>query len=158
MNLVADESIDAPIVATLRSDGHEVAYVAEMHPGISDDDVLGNANKTQCPLLTGDKDFGELVFRLHRISHLEDLGKQPSQRTQAATRFWRRCRVSCSSGIDVRDHRIHTPWILHPRPQTVLFHQTRNIYQCCANKCTWFPRTSGTGYADVDVEGKWVAS
>ena len=69
MNLLGDESVDAPIVERLRSDGHSVAYVAEMSPSITDDEVLERANHDQCPLVTGDKDFGELVFRLRRLSH-----------------------------------------------------------------------------------------
>ena len=68
MNLLADESIDAPVVARLRSDGHSVLYVAELSPSIMDDEVLDRANANQCPLMTSDKDFGELVFRLHRVS------------------------------------------------------------------------------------------
>ena len=68
MNLLADESIDAPVVERLRADGHDVAYVAEMHQGISDDEVFDHANKMRSVLLTSDKDFGELVFRLHRMA------------------------------------------------------------------------------------------
>lgn len=69
MMLVADESVDAPIVERLRRDGHSVPYVAEMSPSITDDEVLDRANADQSPLVTGDKDFGELVFRLHRVTH-----------------------------------------------------------------------------------------
>jgi predicted nuclease of predicted toxin-antitoxin system len=68
VNLLADESVDAPIVERLRLDGHDVAYVAEMRPGITDDEVLDGANRSESLLLTGDKDFGELVFRLHRVN------------------------------------------------------------------------------------------
>lgn len=38
-----------------------------MDPGISDDEVLDIANNEGAPLLTGDKDFGELVYRQRRI-------------------------------------------------------------------------------------------
>jgi predicted nuclease of predicted toxin-antitoxin system len=69
MNLLADESVAAGIVDRLRLDGHRVDYVAEMSPSITDDDVLGHVNARQCPLVTGDKDFGELVYRLRRVSH-----------------------------------------------------------------------------------------
>jgi predicted nuclease of predicted toxin-antitoxin system len=68
VKLLADESVDAPIVERLRLDGHEVVYVTEVSPGIEDDQVLNTANKNQSLLLTGDKDFGELVFRLGRVS------------------------------------------------------------------------------------------
>lgn len=68
MKFLADESVDQQIVDRLRVDGHEVWYVAEMEPGISDDVVLDRANQEMAILLTADKDFGELIFRQKRIS------------------------------------------------------------------------------------------
>jgi predicted nuclease of predicted toxin-antitoxin system len=68
MNLLADESVDTPVVERLRSDGHRVGFVAELSPSITDDEVLDRANADQCLLMTGDKDFGEFVFRLHRAT------------------------------------------------------------------------------------------
>ncbi len=59
MNLLADESVDGQIVARLRQDNHDVTYVAEMEPGISDETVLQRANEQEALLLTVDKDFGE---------------------------------------------------------------------------------------------------
>ncbi|NBV25164.1 MAG: hypothetical protein EBS05_25000 [Proteobacteria bacterium] len=67
MNLLADEGVDAAVVARLRQDGHTVLFVAELEPGISDDLVWDRANFLGALLLTADKDFGELVFRLGRI-------------------------------------------------------------------------------------------
>jgi predicted nuclease of predicted toxin-antitoxin system len=54
----------------LRNDGHDVLYVAEMSPGIDDEEVLGAANEHDALLPTADKDFGELVFRLGRVSRV----------------------------------------------------------------------------------------
>lgn len=68
MNLLADESVDFPIVKQLRSEGHSVVAIAELSPSISDDEVLEIANAQQSVVLTGDKDFGELLFRLRRVS------------------------------------------------------------------------------------------
>jgi predicted nuclease of predicted toxin-antitoxin system len=68
MNFLADEGVDFPVVQRLRSDGHEVLYVAEMSPGVSDETVLAAANAKNALLLTSDKDFGELVYRLRHIS------------------------------------------------------------------------------------------
>ncbi len=68
MNLLADESVEQQIVARLRQDEHEVLYVAEMEPGIGDDEALERANERLALLLTGDKDFGELVFRDKRLT------------------------------------------------------------------------------------------
>lgn len=67
MNLLADESIDRQIVERLRHDGHEVLYIAEVEPSISDNAVFDRANEKAALLVTGDKDFGELVFRENRL-------------------------------------------------------------------------------------------
>lgn len=67
MNLLADEGVDRQIVDRLRALGHEVFYAAESAPAASDDALLDRANQSGALLLTADKDFGELVFRVHRI-------------------------------------------------------------------------------------------
>lgn len=68
MRLLADESVDRPIVERLRRAGYEVDYVAEFDPGIIDDVVIERARVQSSLLVTADKDFGELVFRLQRVS------------------------------------------------------------------------------------------
>ena len=64
MNLLADESVDGIVVERLRQQGHDVVYVAEHSPSMPDDQVLQFANERNALLITADKDFGELVFRL----------------------------------------------------------------------------------------------
>jgi hypothetical protein len=44
VNLLADEGVDRAVVERLRLDGHDVAYVVELSPSISDEDVLRQAN------------------------------------------------------------------------------------------------------------------
>ena len=68
MKIVADESIDKQIVDRLRSDGHDVVFIAELDPGIEDEAVLLRSRESNSVLLTADKDFGELVFR-QRLLH-----------------------------------------------------------------------------------------
>ena len=68
MTFLADESVDRQIVERLRLDGHLVAYVAEMSPGIMDDTVLMESRISESVLITADKDFGELVFRQGQAS------------------------------------------------------------------------------------------
>jgi len=63
MKILADESADNEIVLRLRLDGHDVGYVAEIAPGIMDEEVLILASDESTLLLTADKDFGELIFR-----------------------------------------------------------------------------------------------
>jgi predicted nuclease of predicted toxin-antitoxin system len=50
-------------VDALRQAGYEVDYIAEIAPGADDSDVLARANRQESVLITGDKDFGELVYR-----------------------------------------------------------------------------------------------
>ncbi len=68
LNLLADENVDRQIVALLRKEGHDVLYVAELAPGVSDDSVLRQANERHAMLLTADKDFGELVYRQRKLT------------------------------------------------------------------------------------------
>jgi len=69
MNLLADESVDRQIVERLRQEGHDVTYIAEMEPGVSDKTVLQRANEQEALLLTVDKDFGELTYRQKLIHY-----------------------------------------------------------------------------------------
>jgi len=68
VKFVADEGVDRQIVDRLRREGHSVWYVAEMAPGISDGLVLDLAKQQEALLLTGDKDFGELMYRRRRLA------------------------------------------------------------------------------------------
>jgi predicted nuclease of predicted toxin-antitoxin system len=68
MNLFADEGVDRQIVQRLREEGHQVLYVAELEPSISDESILARARDNDTTLLTADKDFGELVYRQSQIT------------------------------------------------------------------------------------------
>jgi predicted nuclease of predicted toxin-antitoxin system len=68
VTFLADEGVDRQIVERLRLDGHQVAYVAEMSPGITDETVLMEGRDSASILITADKDFGELVFRRRRTT------------------------------------------------------------------------------------------
>jgi predicted nuclease of predicted toxin-antitoxin system len=46
--------------------GTIVWYIAELAPGVDDEEVLQRSRDLRAILLTADKDFGELVFRQHR--------------------------------------------------------------------------------------------
>lgn len=66
--LVADKSVDFGIVQQLRKSGFIVYSIMEQSPSIKDKEVLSVATNQKALLLTEDKDFGELVFRL-QIPH-----------------------------------------------------------------------------------------
>ena len=64
MRLLADENFPRVTVRLLRSCGHDLMWIHEITPGINDVLVLARATTEGCTLITFDKDFGELVFRL----------------------------------------------------------------------------------------------
>ncbi len=68
MNVPADEAVDFPVVQRLRSDGHDVLCVAEMDRVFPMTKYCKLLTTKMPLLLTADKDFGELVHRLRRIS------------------------------------------------------------------------------------------
>lgn len=69
MKFLADECCDTALVEALRADDHDVCYVMETMPGASDREVLRTAYNQERILLTEDKDFGELVYRLRYPVH-----------------------------------------------------------------------------------------
>lgn len=64
MRLLADENFPGDAVAALRAAGHDVAWVAEIARSIPDTEVLRLAREQERVLLTSDKDFGDLAFRV----------------------------------------------------------------------------------------------
>jgi predicted nuclease of predicted toxin-antitoxin system len=64
MKLLANENVAAAVVDALRADGHDVVWIKEVGQGSTDDVVLALALAEDRVLLTFDKDFGELAFRL----------------------------------------------------------------------------------------------
>ncbi len=68
VSFLADENFDLNIVKLLRQEGLSVYSIAEMAPSVADPEVLDIAVEKKAILLTEDKDFGELVYRL-RLAH-----------------------------------------------------------------------------------------
>lgn len=60
---VADEGVEKEIVVALRK-LYDVVYIAEVMAAAKDDIVLNEAARLDRILITLDKDFGELVFRV----------------------------------------------------------------------------------------------
>jgi predicted nuclease of predicted toxin-antitoxin system len=66
MRFLADEGVDRIIVTGLRSLNFDVFYVIEEARSLDDETLLNIALTEERILITRDKDFGELVFRLNR--------------------------------------------------------------------------------------------
>jgi predicted nuclease of predicted toxin-antitoxin system len=67
MKFLADEGVDRSIVTGLRSLNFDVFYVIEEVRSLDDETLLSIALAEERILITRDKDFGELVFRLNRV-------------------------------------------------------------------------------------------
>lgn len=63
MRLLADENVPKELIESLRRDGHEVVWIREIAPGLSDSRILVMAQSNARVILTFDKDFGELAFQ-----------------------------------------------------------------------------------------------
>ena len=66
MRWLVDECVDSGLVEQLRQSGHDVVYMSDVAPRASDAEVMNRAQSEARPLLTEDKDFGDLVFRQQR--------------------------------------------------------------------------------------------
>jgi hypothetical protein len=63
MRFLANENVPGEAIASLKRQGHDVAWVRVDAPGSSDEAVLARAKREGRILLTFDKDFGELAAR-----------------------------------------------------------------------------------------------
>ena len=64
MRFLADEILPGSAVGALRRAGQLVDWVRETAPGVTDDAVLTLALDVRAIILTFDKDFGELAWRM----------------------------------------------------------------------------------------------
>jgi predicted nuclease of predicted toxin-antitoxin system len=80
MKFLADECCNAALVENLRAIGEDVLYIVEEGRGVTDTQGLATAFAEKRVLITEDKDFGELVYRLKKeTSGIILLRFQPSQ-------------------------------------------------------------------------------
>ena len=93
MTFVADESVDFPIIKLLRDNNYKVRSILEEFPAVPDEVVLGKASEGHQILLTLDKDFGELVFRLKLLHSGVVLIRLGGYQSKAKSRD---CIESCS--------------------------------------------------------------
>lgn len=64
MRILANENFPGDAIMVLREHGYDVAWVRSDAPGSLDEEVLERAQNENRILITFDKDFGELAFRL----------------------------------------------------------------------------------------------
>jgi predicted nuclease of predicted toxin-antitoxin system len=64
MRFLANENFPLPSVRLLRGGGYDLAWVTEDSPGIEDSEVLTRGADEQRVIITFDRDYGELIYRL----------------------------------------------------------------------------------------------
>jgi predicted nuclease of predicted toxin-antitoxin system len=64
MQLLANENFPLVSVHLLRQANYDIASITEDSPGIEDPEVLARAVDEQRIILTFDRDYGELIYRL----------------------------------------------------------------------------------------------
>jgi predicted nuclease of predicted toxin-antitoxin system len=64
MRILADENFPGSAITALRERGHDVVWIRTGAPGSKDRDILQRAETENRVIVTFDKDFGEMAFRL----------------------------------------------------------------------------------------------
>jgi hypothetical protein len=64
MRFLANENFPGDAVTALEAAGHDIAWVRTAAPGSTDEDILAWAVREGRVILTFDKDFGELAWRV----------------------------------------------------------------------------------------------
>jgi hypothetical protein len=64
MLFLANENFPLSSIVRLRDAGHDAAAIFEDSPGAKDGEVLAKASQEQRFLLTFDRDYGELIYKL----------------------------------------------------------------------------------------------
>jgi predicted nuclease of predicted toxin-antitoxin system len=68
LRFLIDESTGRRLSEMMNEAGFDTVFVGDIMPGVDDEAILSAAEKEKRILITDDKDFGELVFRLNRPS------------------------------------------------------------------------------------------
>lgn len=66
MRFLVDESSDKLLANLMKRAGYDTTFVGDVMPTATDETILDSAEKENRVLISDDKDFGELIFRLNR--------------------------------------------------------------------------------------------
>lgn len=64
MKLLLDENLGRSVARELRKQGHDILAIGDEFAGVIDSAVLAKARHDKRVLITRDKDFGELAFKV----------------------------------------------------------------------------------------------
>jgi predicted nuclease of predicted toxin-antitoxin system len=69
MKFLADENLEYSIILFLREKDIDIVAVRDIMKGASDSEIIKYAFDNKLVIITSDKDFGELTFRLQKPNH-----------------------------------------------------------------------------------------
>lgn len=64
MKFLANENFPSAAITLFRNAGYDVRAVIEETPGAKDADILARANREKRIILTFDRDYGEMIYKL----------------------------------------------------------------------------------------------
>jgi predicted nuclease of predicted toxin-antitoxin system len=64
IKLLADENFPLASVEILENKKYDILSISRSYSGISDTEIIYLANREQRPILTFDRDFGQLIFKI----------------------------------------------------------------------------------------------
>ena len=97
MRFLVDECTGKKLAKLLEKESHDVLFVGDVMPSASDDEVIRKAEKENRILITDDRDFGELVFRLGKPTKgviLLRTGVNPEKRLKALVKLLRNYEIA----------------------------------------------------------------
>ena len=68
MRFLVDTNLGRKFANLIKQKGHDAIFAKDLLPIFKDEDILARAALEQRVVITNDKDFGELVFRLGKAS------------------------------------------------------------------------------------------
>jgi predicted nuclease of predicted toxin-antitoxin system len=69
MKFLADENLEYSIISFLREKNVDIVAVRDIMKGAPNSEIIKYALENNLIILTSDKDFGELTFRLQKSNH-----------------------------------------------------------------------------------------
>jgi predicted nuclease of predicted toxin-antitoxin system len=78
---LANENVPGEAVDAARQNGHDMAWIKELSPGLDDTAVLATSQRENRVLVTFDKDFGEMAFRQGKTAACGVILLRPRLRT-----------------------------------------------------------------------------
>ncbi len=69
MKFLADENLEYSIISFLKGKNIDVVAVRDLMKGAPDSEIITFAFENKLIIITSDKDFGELTFRLQKPNH-----------------------------------------------------------------------------------------